>query len=65
MVRVTLEVDAPTASRLLAGLVERRVLVRTSEARRGPTVTYGSGIAFPNRQARTSDHRSRPKSTGT
>jgi ATP-dependent DNA helicase RecG len=64
MVRVTLEVDAPTASRLLAGLVERGVLVRTSEARRGPTVTYGPGPAFPARRIRTSDQRSRPKSPG-
>jgi ATP-dependent DNA helicase RecG len=64
MVRVTLEVDAPTASRLLAGLVERGVLVRTSDARRGPSVTYGPGLAFPTRRVRSSDQRARHKPAG-
>lgn len=50
MVRVTLDIDTSTASRLLGGLVRRGVLVRTSEARRGPSVTYGPGPAFPSRR---------------
>jgi ATP-dependent DNA helicase RecG len=50
MVRVTLDIDASTASRLLGGLVQRGVLVRTSESRRGPSVTYGAGSAFPSRR---------------
>lgn len=47
MVRIALDLDAPATSRMLAGLVERGVLVRTSDARRGPAVSYGPGPAFP------------------
>lgn len=47
MVRVALDLDTPTTSRLLAGLVERGVLMRTSEATRGRAVTYGPGPDFP------------------
>jgi ATP-dependent DNA helicase RecG len=53
LVRSLLDVDAPTASRIIAGLIERGVLVKTSEAQRGPSVTYGRGPAFPNRTATT------------
>lgn len=47
MVRLLLDVNVLTASRLLADLVERQILIKTSAAQRGPTVTYGRGPAFP------------------
>jgi ATP-dependent DNA helicase RecG len=49
LVRSLLDVDAAAASRIIGGLVERGVLVKTSEAQRGPTVTYGRGPAFPRK----------------
>lgn len=49
LVRSLLDVDAATASRIIGGLVERGVLTKTSEAQRGPSVTYGKGAAFPGR----------------
>lgn len=52
MVRVVLDLDAPAASRLLRDLVRRQVLVRTSEATRGPGVTYGPGPRFPRTRTR-------------
>jgi ATP-dependent DNA helicase RecG len=47
MVRLLLDLDAAPASRVLADLVERGILVKTSQAQRGPSVTYGPGPAFP------------------
>ena len=47
LVRSILDVHASTASKLLADLVNRQILVKTSEARRGPSVTYGRGPKFP------------------
>lgn len=59
MVRILLDVDTVTASRMLAGLVERGILIKTSTAERGPSVTYGRGPAFPKKsrvpRARTAD----------
>lgn len=52
MVRLMLDVDTVTASRLLADLVERGILAKTSKAQRGPGVTYGAGPAFPRRPRR-------------
>lgn len=49
-----LDVDRVTASRLLADLVDRQILVKTSRAQRGPSVTYGAGAAFPGKRARES-----------
>lgn len=57
MVRLVLDTDPTTTSRILGDLVTRGLLVRTSTATRGPGVTYGPGPAFPGkpvkRQART------------
>ncbi len=50
LVRSILDVDATAASRILGGLVERGILVKTSEAQRGPSVTYGRGRNFPPRR---------------
>lgn len=49
MVKILLDLDTPSASRVLADLVERQVLVKTSAATRGPSVTYGKGKKFPSR----------------
>ncbi len=46
-VRNLLEVGTPRASAILRGLVVRRVLMRTTEATRGPGVEYGAGPNFP------------------
>ena len=56
MVKLLLDLDTPSASRVLGDLVERGVLVKTSTAQRGPGVTYGPGPAFP-----TSARRGSPK----
>ncbi|GAA2077424.1 hypothetical protein GCM10009840_10160 [Pseudolysinimonas kribbensis] len=50
MVRILLDLDTVGASRVLADLVDRGILVKTSEATRGPSVTYGRGRSFPHRQ---------------
>lgn len=54
MVRILLDLDTMGASRVLADLVERRVLQKTSEATRGPSVTYGRGKDFPAKSRRGS-----------
>lgn len=51
LVRSLLDVDASTASRIIGGLVDRGVLVKISEAQRGPSVTYGKGPAFPRKKS--------------
>lgn len=52
MVRLVLDTDTPTTSRILADLVERGLLVKTSNASRGPGVTYGPGPSLPARVRR-------------
>lgn len=52
MVRLILETDVTTTSRVLADMVERGLLVKTSRASRGPGVTYGPGPKAPARAAR-------------
>ncbi|RGC68467.1 Divergent AAA domain protein [Micromonospora sp. MW-13] len=52
MVRVALDLDAQATSRLLGGLVDDGLLVRISESRRGPSVTYGAGPRLSSRSAR-------------
>ena len=53
MVRLMLDLDVTSTSRVLADLVERGILVKTSEAQRGPSVTYGRGPKFPKKRTRS------------
>ena len=46
MVRLVLDIPAAVSSKLLADLVERQILVKTSDAQRGPSVTYGPAPVF-------------------
>ena len=48
VVQTMFDVQPATASRILSDLVDRGVLVKTSKATRGPTVTYGPGAKFPS-----------------
>ncbi len=50
MVRLLLDLDTSAASRVLGDLVERQLLVKTSQAQRGPGVVYGPGPRFPQRR---------------
>lgn len=47
MVQTMFDVQPATASRILSDLVDRRILEKTSKAKRGPSVTYGPGKDFP------------------
>ena len=47
-VRNLLDVDVQMASVLLRNLRKKRLLIRTSEQKRGPSVEYGPGPDFPN-----------------
>jgi len=47
VVRTMFDVQPATASRILSDLVDRGILVKTSTASRGPSVTYGPGATFP------------------
>lgn len=49
-VRNLLEVGTPRASAILRSLVDRGVLMRTTEATRGPGVEYGPGPGFATEQ---------------
>lgn len=51
-VRNIFTVDVQRARAILADLVKREVLVKTSEAERGPTVEYGPGPKFPAKKRR-------------
>jgi ATP-dependent DNA helicase RecG len=46
-VRNYFDVDVARARDILRDLVKREILVKTSEAERGPSVTYGPGARFP------------------
>ncbi len=50
LVQLLFDVDGSRASRILADLVERGILVKTSPQQRGPGVTYGHGPSFPSRR---------------
>ena len=47
MVRVLLDLDAQTTSRLIADLIKRDLLVKSPGPARGPAVSYEPGPAFP------------------
>ncbi|MBI1758231.1 MAG: putative DNA binding domain-containing protein [Actinobacteria bacterium] len=47
VVQIALGLDPPTASRILGDLVARQILIKTSTAQRGASVTYGPGERFP------------------
>lgn len=53
IIRIALDLESSAASRLLSDLVKRRVLLKTSEAQRGPSVTYGPGPEFPSTGKKT------------
>lgn len=52
MVKLMLDLDAAPASRVLGDLVDRGILVKISQAQRGPSVAYGPGPRFPARLPR-------------
>lgn len=58
MVRLMFDLERAGASRVLADLVDRNILLKTSEATRGPSVTYGKGAAFPTKVPGPSPKRS-------
>lgn len=47
LVKIALDLETAAVSRVLSDLVERQILAKTSEATRGPSVTYGPGERFP------------------
>ncbi len=47
LIKIALDLNTLTASRVLGSLVERQILVKTSTSQRGPGVTYGPGPRFP------------------
>jgi len=47
-IRNYFDVDVARARDILRDLVSREILVKTSEAERGPSVTYGPGSKFPS-----------------
>ncbi|MFD0519076.1 ATP-binding protein [Paractinoplanes durhamensis] len=60
MVQLLLDVDGSRASRILADLVDRQLLIKTSHQQRGPGVTYGPGPRFPLRKGRRRSVSSKP-----
>lgn len=65
IIRIALDLAGVPASRLLADLVERRILVKTSEAQRGPSVTYGAGPDFPLNTTRSRRPKKQPDDAGS
>lgn len=51
-IRNYFDVDVDRARDILTDLVKREILVKTSEAKRGPSVTYGAGSEFPPKTTR-------------
>ncbi len=51
-IRNLFDVHVARAREILADLVRREILVKTSEASRGPSVTYGPGPKFPETKSR-------------
>lgn len=59
-VRNLFDVDVNRARDLLGDLVRREVLVKTSQASRGPSVEYGPGPRFPRAKAKRNKSSSEP-----
>jgi ATP-dependent DNA helicase RecG len=57
MVRILLDMDTVSASKVLGDLVNRGLLVKTSQATRGPGVTYGLGPRFPRAKGKKASER--------
>ena len=57
MIKVMLDLDAKSVSRLLGDMVSRGILAKLPGAQRGPGVTYGPGEDFPQRRT------TKPKTT--
>ena len=53
-VRNLLDVSLQRAATVVSDMVKRDLLVKTSEAQRGPSVEYGPGAKFPQRATRRS-----------
>lgn len=56
VVQTMFDVQPSTASRILSDLIDRGVLIKTSKAQRGPSVTYGPGENFPRTPRRGRAH---------
>lgn len=54
------DIDVYRARDILADLVQREILVRTSDQARGPKVDYGPGAKFPHPRARTRKRKTPP-----
>lgn len=63
-VRNLFNVGTQRANQILVSLVERKILTKTSEAQRGPSVAYGAGEKFPRQPTRRRASRRRGE-TGT
>lgn len=61
MVRLMPDLDTAPPSRVLGGLVERGILRKAAQERRGPSLTYGPGPRFPQPSGR---RRSAPSDRG-
>lgn len=59
-VRNIFSVDVQRAKTMLSELVQRELLIKTSDAQRGPTVEYGPGPRFPRQKQRRAARRTRP-----
>jgi ATP-dependent DNA helicase RecG len=62
-VRNYFDVDVGRARDILGDLVKREILVKTSDATRGPSVTYGPGPKFPPKARRRGSSRSESSAT--
>lgn len=54
-VRNLLDVSVQRAASIVGDLVKREILVKTSEAQRGPSVEYGAGPRFPSKKKQATD----------
>jgi len=54
VVRLMLDLDPSSTSRLLGDMVARGLLVKTSRAERSRNVTYGPGLGFPTAKRKSS-----------